>query len=88
LDVPQLQQLLLDFKAVVAHNQMHVYNNTLSLILAEVFGRFEQVDYFKQIDAEQNSGLTVELLVNLVQQFKARNKEKAGYLEQVQRFIL
>jgi len=74
LDVLQLQQLLLDFKSIFANNQMHAYNNTLSFILAEVFSRFEHVDYFNQIDAEQNSKLTVELLVNLVQQFKIHNK--------------
>lgn len=57
-----------------AHNQIHAYNNTLSVILAEVFSRFEQVDYFNQIDVDHNSKLTVELLVNLVQQFKIYNK--------------
>ena len=56
-------ELIGDFRAIFAKNQIHGYTGSLSCILAELFSKVQQVDYYQQIVlTHSNSTIVSDLL--------------------------
>lgn len=81
-------ELIGDFRAIFAKNQIHGYTGSLSCILAELFSKVQQVDYYQQIVlTHSNSTIVSDLLLNLIQHIKREKKNEPNALSSLRQYV-
>lgn len=81
-------ELIGDFRAIFAKNQIHGYTGSLSSILSELFSKVQQVDYYQQIViTHTNSGVVSDLLLNLIQHIKREKKDEPNALLPLRQYV-
>jgi hypothetical protein len=88
LGVHSVVQLISDFRAIFAKNQIHSNSQNLSFILAELFSKVERVNYYEQIVLSYaNSGVVGDLLLNLIQHIKREKKDDPSFLLPLRQYV-